>query len=239
MLTVHNLSHAFKDLKVLTDINLTFEKGSKTAIIGPSGSGKSTLLRCLNHLVIPIQGTVTYQDTRVEETTLQSIRPKMAMVFQGFELFSHMTVLKNVTYALEVVHHVEKNAASQKAIASLKEVGLEDKVDAYPAQLSGGQKQRVAIARALATDPEMILFDEPTSALDPEMVSEVLQTIESLKDKAVTIILVTHEIGFAKVMADRMIFMKEGKVEVDTDTPAFFKSQHPALTQFLSKIYHA
>lgn len=239
MLTVHNLSHAFAELEVLKEINLTFEKGSKTAIIGPSGSGKSTLLRCLNHLVVPSQGTVTYQETPVEAATLQSIRPKMAMVFQGFELFSHMTVLKNVTYALEVVHHAEKSEAIQKALASLKEVGLEDKVDAYPAQLSGGQKQRVAIARALATDPEMILFDEPTSALDPEMVSEVLQTIESLKDKAVTIILVTHEIGFAKVMADRMIFMKEGKVEVDTDTASFFNSTHPALKQFLSKIYHA
>ncbi len=239
MLTVHNLSHAFEDVEVLKGIDLTIEKGTKTAIIGPSGSGKSTLLKCLNHLVIPTQGDIVYQGTPITQENVMRIRPHMAMVFQGFELFSHMTALKNVTYALEVVHQKSKEEAEKIALDALKEVGLEDKKDAYPMHLSGGQKQRVAIARALATKPEMILFDEPTSALDPEMVAEVLTVIEALKSKDVTILLVTHEIGFAKAMADRMIFMKEGEIIVDQPTSDFFQSDHPDLTQFLSKIYHA
>lgn len=239
MLTVHNLSHAFGDLEVLKDINLTIEKGTKTAIIGPSGSGKSTLLRCFNHLVKPTVGEIQYEGVPITQENVHGIRPHMAMVFQGFELFSHMTALKNVMYALEVVHKKTKEEAKTIALGALKEVGLEDKKDAYPIHLSGGQKQRVGIARALATHPDMILFDEPTSALDPEMVSEVLNVIESIKTKDVTMVIVTHEIGFARAIADRMIFMKEGLVQVDLPTPAFFESKHPDLAQFLSKIYHA
>lgn len=239
MLTVHNLSHAFGDLEVLKGINLTLEKGTKTAIIGPSGSGKSTLLRCFNHLVEPNDGVIHYEGVPITRDTIHQIRPHMAMVFQGFELFSHMTTIKNVMYALEVVHHKSQEAARRIALEALMEVGLEDKADAYPVHLSGGQKQRVGIARAIATNPEMILFDEPTSALDPEMVSEVLSVIESLKTKDVTMVIVTHEIGFAKAMADRMIFMKDAQIHVDLPTPAFFESTHPSLRQFLSKIMHA
>jgi len=236
MLTINHLNKQFDDLIVLKDINLTIQKGTKTAIIGPSGSGKSTLLRCLNHLETPTSGSIYFLDEKIQKENLESIRKKMAMVFQGFELFEHMTVLKNITYALEIVHHKTEAEAMDIAYEKLRQVGLLDKKEVYPRMLSGGQKQRVAIARALATEPEVILFDEPTSALDPEMVHEVLEVIKAIKNDDVTVLLVTHEIGFARAISDRMIFMKEGTIVEDKNTQAFFESKNQDLTQFLKKI---
>jgi ABC-type polar amino acid transport system ATPase subunit len=238
MLTVKHLSKSFGDLEVLKDVSLTFKAGSKTAIIGPSGSGKSTLLRCLNGLETPTQGEIYFNDILLGKDTLKEARKKMAMVFQGFELFSHMTVLDNVTYALKVVHKKSLKDAEEIAYEKLRQVGLLEKADVYPTFLSGGQKQRVAIARALATEPEVVLLDEPTSALDPEMVDEVLEVIKLLDTTNLTTIMVTHEVGFAKAMADTMVFMKEGQIVIESSTAAFFKKTQPDLKNFLGKIHH-
>jgi ABC-type polar amino acid transport system ATPase subunit len=238
MLTVKHLSKSFGDLEVLKDVSLTFKAGSKTAIIGPSGSGKSTLLRCLNGLETPTQGEIYFNDILLGKDTLKEARKKMAMVFQGFELFSHMTVLDNVMYALKVVHKKSLKDAEEIAYEKLRQVGLLEKADVYPTFLSGGQKQRVAIARALATEPEVVLLDEPTSALDPEMVDEVLEVIKLLDTTNLTTIMVTHEVGFAKAMADTMVFMKEGQIVIESSTAAFFKKTQPDLKNFLGKIHH-
>lgn len=238
MLTVKHLSKSFGDLDVLKDVSLTFKEGSKTAIIGPSGSGKSTLLRCLNGLETPSSGEIIFEETLLDKHTLKDARKKMAMVFQGFELFSHMTVLDNVTYALKVVHQKSAKEAEEIAYEKLRQVGLLEKADVYPTFLSGGQKQRVAIARALATEPKVVLLDEPTSALDPEMVDEVLEVIKLLDKNNLTTIMVTHEVGFAKAMADTMVFMKEGQIVLESKTAAFFKNPQADLKNFLGKIHH-
>ena len=238
MLTVKQLSKSFGELEVLKEVSITFKAGTKTAIIGPSGSGKSTLLRCLNGLEIPTSGTVEFKDLTLTKATYNDARKKMAMVFQGFELFSHMTVLQNVIYALKVVHKKSVKEAEEIAYEKLRQVGLLDKADVYPTFLSGGQKQRVAIARALATEPEVVLLDEPTSALDPEMVDEVLEVIKQLDSTQLTTIMVTHEVGFAKAMADTMVFMKEGQIKIHQSTASFFKNTDADLKNFLGKIHH-
>ena len=238
MLTVKHLSKSFGALEVLKDVSLSFKEGSKTAIIGPSGSGKSTLLRCLNGLETPSLGDISFEGIVLDKNTLKEARKKMAMVFQGFELFSHMTVIDNVTYALKVVHKKTFKEAEEIAYEKLRQVGLLDKADVYPTFLSGGQKQRVAIARALATEPKVILLDEPTSALDPEMVDEVLEVIKLLDKNNLTTIMVTHEVGFAKAMADTMVFMKEGEIVIESTTASFFKNPQADLKNFLGKIHH-
>ena len=224
MITVENLMKDFGQGPILNDVNLTFNEGEVTVIMGPSGSGKSTLLRCLNYLEVPTLGQVTYHDITLIETPdiLQQVRKEVAMVFQSFYLFNHMTALENCMLAPRKVLGLSKEDAEKKAVDALTEVGLKDFIHRLPKTLSGGQKQRVAIARALAMEPNVILFDEPTSALDPENVQEVLQTIAALAKKKMTMIVVTHEMGFAKKVADRVIFMDEGQVVEDENAKTFF-----------------
>jgi polar amino acid transport system ATP-binding protein len=224
MITVENVLKDFGQGPILKDVSLTFKEGEVTVIMGPSGSGKSTLLRCLNFLEVPTQGQVMFEDITLIETPtiLQSVRQEVAMVFQSFYLFNHMTALENCALAPRKVLGLSKEAAMKRAEEALVEVGLKDFFHRLPKTLSGGQKQRVAIARALAMQPKVILFDEPTSALDPENVQEVLQTIAALAAKKMTLIVVTHEMGFAKKVADRVIFMDEGNVVEDEKAQAFF-----------------
>lgn len=224
MITVENLLKDFGQGPILKDINLTLNEGEVTVIMGPSGSGKSTLLRCLNYLEVPTEGQVMFEDITLIETPaiLQAVRQEVAMVFQSFYLFNHMTALENCSLAPRKVLGLSKEVAAQRAEDALVEVGLKDFLHRLPKTLSGGQKQRVAIARALAMNPKVILFDEPTSALDPENVQEVLQTIAALAAKKMTLIVVTHEMGFAKKVADRVIFMDEGNVVEDAKAHSFF-----------------
>lgn len=224
MITVENLQKDFGQGPVLNDVSLTFHEGEVTVIMGPSGSGKSTLLRCLNYLEVPTLGHVFYQDITLIETPdiLQAVRKDVAMVFQSFYLFNHMTALENCMLAPRKVLGISKEDAEKRAIEALSEVGLKDFIHRLPKTLSGGQKQRVAIARALAMEPKVILFDEPTSALDPENVQEVLETIAALAKKKLTMIVVTHEMGFAKKVADRVIFMDKGQVVEDAKAKTFF-----------------
>jgi len=226
MISVHQLMKDFGQGPVLNEVNLTFNEGEVTVIMGPSGSGKSTLLRCLNFLEVPTQGEVIYQDLTLIETPdiLEAVRKDVAMVFQSFYLFNHMTALENCMLAPKKVLKVTQETALEKATQALSEVGLKDFIHRLPRTLSGGQKQRVAIARALAMNPKVILFDEPTSALDPENVQEVLQTIAALAQKKMTLIVVTHEMGFAKKVADRVIFMDQGQVVEDAVATEFFKA---------------
>ena len=212
MIEVKNIVKKFGDFTAVDDVSFNLEDGQVLSIIGSSGSGKSTLLRCVNRLEEPDSGTVTIDGEEVNDKNILAQRTKMAMVFQNFNLFDHMSVLDNVTVAPVHVKKVDKEAAKKKGEELLDMVGLLDKKDAYPRSLSGGQKQRVAIARALAMDPEIILFDEPTSALDPEMVGEVLDVMKKLADNGMTMLIVTHEMGFAKEISDRVIFMTEGKI---------------------------
>lgn len=224
MITLENVTKDFGEGLVLKPVNITFEKGEVTVIIGPSGSGKSTLLRTLNYLEVPTTGTVTIGNITISEhpKVLQQIRTKTAMVFQSFHLFNHLTVLENVTLALRQVLKLSKEAANEKAMTKLARVGM----DAYHARnvkkLSGGQKQRVAIARALAMEPDVLLFDEPTSALDPEMVGEVVDVIRRISEENITMILVTHEMHLAKEIADRVIFMDQGDIVEDRKKDALF-----------------
>ena len=208
MIKIEHISKKFKDLEVLKDISLEIAKGEVVAIIGPSGSGKSTLLRCINLLETPTSGKVFIDgvDTTAKNTDIAAIRKNVGMVFQHFNLFPHMTVLRNMTYAPMTVNKLDKAQAEKKALELLDRVGLRDKASVYPSKLSGGQKQRVAIARALAMEPEVLLFDEPTSALDPEMVKEVLEVIKSLAHTGITMALVTHEMGFAREVSDKVCF---------------------------------
>ena len=233
MITVNNLSKDFGQGNILNNVSLTFLEGEVTVIMGPSGSGKSTLLRCLNYLEVPSTGTVTFENTLLMETpsVLQAVRQDVAMVFQSFYLFNHMTALENCTLAPIKVLGLSKEDAIKRAETSLKEVGLDEFMHRLPKTLSGGQKQRVAIARALSMRPKVILFDEPTSALDPENVQEVLQTIAALAKKKMTLIVVTHEMGFAKKVADRVIFMDQGEVVEDQSATAFFKAPKTARAQ--------
>lgn len=237
MIKVNNIYKSFGDLAVLKGISHTFKQGSTTVIIGASGSGKSTFLRCLNELHKIDQGVITYQDTPISEMHHTELVDGVGMVFQQFHLFSTMTVLDNVTYALKRVKKLSRDEASEKALKALDTVNMLDKVDAYPCHLSGGQKQRVAIARALVMEPNVMLFDEPTSALDPETVNEVLEEIIKLTDIGLTNIIVTHEMGFAKEVADQIIFMDEGKiVEYGTPDELFNHPKNPRTKAFLNHI---
>ena len=239
MIEVRNLEKAFGDLKVLRGITEKIEDKEVVCVIGPSGSGKSTFLRCLNMLEEPTGGEVYLDGKRINEPgiNIDEVREKLGMVFQSFNLFPHMTVMDNITLAPIKVKGMSGEEAEVKANQLLKTVGLEDKADSYPASLSGGQKQRVAIARALAMDPEIMLFDEPTSALDPEMVGEVLNVMKDLADNGMTMIIVTHEMGFAREVADRVLFIDEGVV-MEQGTPAeiFGNPKNERTQNFLSKV---
>ncbi|MGD8190114.1 amino acid ABC transporter ATP-binding protein [Brevibacillus ginsengisoli] len=239
MIKVEGLHKSFGKLDVLKDISLEINKGDVVAIIGPSGSGKSTFLRCMNLLEVPTQGHIYIEgaDITAPKTDIMSIRQKIGMVFQHFHLFPHMTVLENITYAPTKVKNISKDVARQKGMDLLKRVGLSDKADVYPNRLSGGQKQRVAIARSLAMEPEIMLFDEPTSALDPEMVKEVLEVMKSLAHTGITMAIVTHEMGFAREVADRICFLDEGRLVEDASPQEFFTNpRSERARQFLEKM---
>ena len=239
MIEVKNLCKSFGDLQVLKGISETINDREVVCVIGPSGSGKCTFLRCLNLLEEPSGGEVFLDGKKINDSDvdIDEIREKLGMVFQGFNLFPHMTVLDNLTLAPIKVKGMEKAAAEEKARKLLETVGLADKAEKYPASLSGGQKQRVAIARALAMDPEIMLFDEPTSALDPEMVGEVLNVMKNLAENGMTMVIVTHEMGFAREVADRVLFIDEGNI-LEQGTPAelFGNPQHDRTKNFLSKV---
>lgn len=239
IIKVQDLYKNFGSLEVLKGINCSIKEQEVVVVIGPSGSGKSTFLRCLNKLEEPTSGTVIIDgyDITDPNTDINYVRQEVGMVFQRFNLFPHKTVLENVTLAPIKVRNMQKDEAEKKAIELLKKVGLEDKANAYPSQLSGGQQQRVAIARALAMRPKIMLFDEPTSALDPEMVGEVLAVMKQLAREGMTMVVVTHEMGFAREVGDRVIFMDNGQiVEEGTPKEIFSNAQNPRTQSFLSKI---
>ncbi len=227
------------DIKALNGVNASVKKGEVVVVIGPSGSGKSTFLRCLNLLEVPTSGQVLFEgvDITDKKADINLHRQKMGMVFQHFNLFPHMTILKNMTLAPMKLLRKSQAEAEEKAKALLERVGLGDRANAYPSQLSGGQKQRIAIVRALCIDPEVMLFDEPTSALDPEMVGEVLEVMKELAREGMTMVVVTHEMGFAREMADRVVFMADGKiVEEGTPEKIFSAPQQPRTREFLAKV---
>ena len=243
MITVKNLHKTFQtlngDLDVLKGIDQTIEKGEKVVIVGPSGSGKSTFLRCLNLLEQPTGGEVWFEGVQINvpECDINQLRQKMGMVFQHFNLFPHLTVLQNITLAPITLKLKTQEQAEQQAKQLLERIGLADKAEAYPLQLSGGQKQRIAIVRALAMNPDVMLFDEPTSALDPEMVGEVLQVMKELAAEGMTMVVVTHEMGFAREVANRVLFMDDGQVLEEAVPDLFFDHpQNPRLQDFLSKV---
>jgi len=239
VIDVKNLSKSFGKLLVLDDISEHIYPGEKVVILGPSGSGKSTFLRSLNLLEEPSAGSITFDGDVITDpkTDIDLVRRKMGMVFQHFNLFPNMTIQKNITLAPVRTGTMTQEQADRLALHLLRRVGLEDKAGAYPSQLSGGQKQRVAIVRALAMNPKVMLFDEPTSALDPEMVGEVLQVMKELADDGMTMVVVTHEMGFAREVASRVLFMDGGKiVEQNTPEEFFTNPQHPRLKDFLSKV---
>lgn len=239
MIEVKNLKKQFGELSVLNGITEHISQGEKIAVIGPSGSGKSTFLRCLNLLEIPTEGEIWFDGVNMTDVNvdIDRMRQKMGMVFQHFNLFPHMTILDNMTLAPMKVKGVSKEEAEKKALELLERVGLADRAGAYPIQLSGGQKQRVAIVRALAMEPEVMLFDEPTSALDPEMVGEVLDVMKELAKEGMTMVVVTHEMGFAREVGNRVLFMADGKLLVDgTPTEIFDNPTNPRLQEFLSKV---
>ena len=239
MISVKDLRKSFNGLEVLKGINTEIQKGDVVCIIGPSGSGKSTFLRCLNMLEKPTGGKVIFdgEDLAAPKANLNLHRQKMGMVFQQFNLFPHMTVLENLTCAPMMLKNVSKADAEAKAMDLLERVGLADRADTYPNKLSGGQKQRVAIVRALCMDPEVMLFDEPTSALDPEMVGEVLDVMKTLAKKGMTMIVVTHEMGFAKEVSNRVMFMDEGIImEENSPEELFANPQCERLQSFLAKV---
>ena len=239
MIDVKNLTKSFGNLEVLKGVSQHINKGERVVLIGPSGSGKSTFLRCLNLLETPTSGEIVFEGQSItdEKCDINKIRQKMGMVFQHFNLFPNMTILKNITLAPVRTGLMNKEQAEKKARELLKRVGLEDKADSYPAQLSGGQKQRIAIVRALCMQPEVMLFDEPTSALDPEMVGEVLDVMKELAKSGMTMVCVTHEMGFAREVADRVLFMDEGKI-LEEGTPAeiFTSPKEQRTKDFLNKV---
>jgi polar amino acid transport system ATP-binding protein len=239
VIKVNNLNKNFGKLHVLKGVNIEISKGEVVVVIGPSGSGKSTFLRCLNLLEQPTGGEIIFEGISITDksTDINKLREKMGMVFQQFNLFPNMTVLENITLSPIKVKKLSKEEAETIAYSLLKRIGLEDKAKAYPAQLSGGQKQRIAIARALAMSPDVMLFDEPTSALDPEMVGEVLDVMKELASEGMTMIVVTHEMGFAREVGDRVVFM-DGGVILEQGTPEeIFKNPQQARTQdFLRKV---
>ncbi len=239
MIRVEFLTKSFGKLDVLKDISTEIKDGEVVAVIGPSGSGKSTFLRCLNLLETPTRGRIYINNVEVTDPKcdIQKVRQNVGMVFQHFNLFPHMTVLENLTYAPRKVKGWSKAQAEEKAMELLDRVGLAEKAGVYPSRLSGGQKQRVAIVRALAMEPEYMLFDEPTSALDPEMVKEVLDVMKSLAQTGITMAIVTHEMGFARDVADRVLFLEGGKIAEDAPPDVFFSTPKSARAQqFLEKV---
>ena len=241
MIDVKNLSKSFGDLQVLKDISEHIYPGEKVVILGPSGSGKSTFLRSLNLMEEPTSGTITFDGIAITDpkTNVDLVRRKMGMVFHHFNLFPNMTIKKNITLAPVRTGLMTQAEADETAMQLLRRVGLEEKADAYPNQLSGGQKQRIAIVRALAMNPKVMLFDEPTSALDPEMVGEVLEVMKELAEGGMTMVVVTHEMGFAKEVGSRVLFMDEGCiVEQGTPDAIFNHPQNPRLKEFLSKVLY-
>ncbi len=239
LIKAENVQKSFGGLDVLKGIDLNIYKGDVVVIIGPSGSGKSTFLRCLNLLETPTGGQIFVEGTDITDkhVNIDKHRQKMGMVFQQFNLFPHMTVLKNMTIGPMKLKGISQAEAEKKAMALLERVGLADRADAYPSQLSGGQKQRIAIVRALCMEPEVLLFDEPTSALDPEMVGEVLQVMKDLAKEKMTMVVVTHEMGFAKEVANRVIFIDEGIIMEENEPKEFFENpKNERLKGFLSKV---
>lgn len=240
MIDVEMLNKSFGDLHILKDINEKIEKGEKVVIVGPSGSGKSTFLRCLNLLEKPTSGSIFFDGfdiTKASQHEVNLLRRKLGMVFQHFNLFPHLTIRKNITLAPVKLRIMTQEQADATAEDLLRKVGLYDKADSYPAQLSGGQKQRIAIARSLAMNPEVMLFDEPTSALDPEMVGEVLNLMKELADDGMTMVVVTHEMGFAREVASRVMFMDDGRIVESASPDVFFSNpNNPRLKEFLSKV---
>lgn len=235
----NNLHKSFGDTKVLKGINFEMKEGERIVIIGPSGSGKSTILRCINRLETFEKGEIFFNQEKITPDKLHKLRQEIGMVFQRFNLFSHMSVIDNIIEAPVHVKHIKKDKAKEEAIKLLKKVGLEDKADERAKNLSGGQQQRVAIARALAMEPSIILFDEPTSALDPELVGEVLKVMKDLAEEGMSMIVVTHEMAFAREVADRIIFMDDGVVVSDCPPEEFF--EHPKsdkIKQFIRKVSH-
>lgn len=236
---VKGLKKSFHTLNVINGIDMTVKEGEVVCIIGPSGSGKSTFLRCLNKLETATEGTIIVDDCDItdKKTDINVVRRNIGMVFQSFNLFSHLTVKKNIMFAPTELKKMTKHEAEQKAMQLLERVGLKEKADAYPHQLSGGQQQRVAIARALAMNPDIMLFDEPTSALDPEMVGEVLAVMKELAAEGMTMIVVTHEMGFAREVADRVVFIDDGVIlEEGTPEQIFEHPRSPRTIDFLNKV---
>ena len=239
MIDVKNLHKSFGNHEVLKGVNEHIEKGEKVVVIGPSGSGKSTFLRCLNLLEEPTGGEIIFegQNITAKDTDINLVRRRMGMVFQQFNLFPHLTVRENIKLAPVKLKVMTDEEADKRALELLARVGLPDKADSYPAQLSGGQQQRIAIARALAMNPDVMLFVEPTSALDPEMVGEVLEIMKELADDGMTMVVVTHEMGFAREVATRVLFMDGGNIVEQNEPKEFFANpQHPRLKDFLSKV---
>ena len=239
MIDVKNLHKSFGNHEVLKGVNEHIEKGEKVVVIGPSGSGKSTFLRCLNLLEEPTGGEIIFegQNITAKDTDINLVRRRMGMVFQQFNLFPHLTVRENIKLAPVKLKVMTDEEADKRALELLARVGLPDKADSYPAQLSGGQQQRIAIARALAMNPDVMVFDEPTSALDPEMVGEVLEIMKELADDGMTMVVVTHEMGFAREVATRVLFMDGGNIVEQNEPNEFFANpQHPRLKDFLSKV---
>lgn len=239
MIEIRDLHKSYGELSILNGLNMTIEQGEVVVVIGPSGSGKSTFLRCLNLLETPTAGDILFEGLKINDKKhdINATRTKMGMVFQSFNLFPHMSVMDNITLAPIKVKGKSKAQAEATAMELLKKVGLADKASAYPDQLSGGQKQRIAIARALAMEPHVMLFDEPTSALDPEMVGEVLEVMKSLARDGMTMVIVTHEMGFAREVGDRIVFMDGGHiVEQGPPQQMFAAPQHPRTQEFLGQV---
>jgi len=239
LIKVKGLEKSFGEHKVLKGIDYEIHQGEKIVVIGPSGSGKSTFLRCLNLLEIPTNGEIWFDNQLITDKhcNIDKVRQNMGMVFQHFNLFNNLTIQKNITLAPVKLKLMGREEANENALSLLKMVGLEEKADAYPSQLSGGQKQRIAIVRSLAMNPEVMLFDEPTSALDPEMVGEVLQVMKNLAEDGMTMVVVTHEMGFAREVASKVLFMDDGIIQEENTPDKFFTNpRNPRLRDFLSKV---
>lgn len=241
MIEIKNINKSFGGNHVLKNVSTTINKGEKVVIIGPSGSGKSTLLRCMNLLEIPDNGSIHFEEQNItdKKCNINMVRQKMGMVFQHFNLFPHLTVMENITLAPIKLNLQPKEEAEKNAINLLERIGLADKKDEYPNKLSGGQKQRIAIVRSLAMKPDIMLFDEPTSALDPEMIGEVLNLMKDLAEEGMTMVVVTHEMGFAKSVANRILFMDDGQILEENNPKDFFSNPtHERAKEFLSKILY-
>ena len=237
VISVRGLKKSFGDNKVLSGIDFDLYEGEKVVILGPSGSGKSTFLRCINRLEEPTSGTISFEDTAIDDKNIQEMRQKIGMVFQHFNLINNLTVMENLTLAPVKLHKFSQDAAEEKARKLLRHIGLVNKADAYPSSLSGGQKQRVAIVRALMMEPQVLLFDEPTSALDPESIGDVLDLIHEVVDKGMTTMIVTHEMNFAREIASRIVFIDNGKIIEEGAPDKFFSHpKTPRVKEFLDKV---